>query len=129
MILLLRMAIPMVLILLQIVLSKKPSNTAWSRRLPEKPVLISYIFCLNNCEIESNAANAPRWAFREGANMYKIQSSVAGLDTWHDLLDMPEFATWDDANCWLTANGSHNISQFFEFRIVVLTVEVENEIL
>ena len=60
--------------------------------------------------------------------MYKIQSSVAGLDTWRDLPDVPEFATWDDANCWLTSHGSHNISQFFEFRIV-LTVEVENEIL
>lgn len=49
--------------------------------------------------------------------MFKIQAKRIGNYEWHDLINMPEFKTWDEANNWLTEKNVHLII-FIDFRIV-----------
>lgn len=50
--------------------------------------------------------------------MYKIQVKVTSeKDKWEDLINMPPFNTWDEANIWLTEKKVHLVSDVLEFRI------------
>ena len=48
---------------------------------------------------------------------YKIQAKTTKTD-WEDMVDMPDFPSWDDANKWLVMKNVDVLADVFEFRIV-----------